>query len=659
MVEDEDGHGSGGDEAQGAGKGKGPDDPSELHVLVMSPNSFSSLPLPKEGKVLVGRSSKCPIRVEDPLASREHACLYVGPLAERSGLHIEDLASANGTRVRDRRIPPNKPVAFFVGEAITIGSTVIMVQQNRPALGLGRLWSHAYFESRLEDECVRAAPDAAFAVARMHLAAPIPWTKVVPILMRNVPVPHVFAAYGPRDYEILFIERSANEVMRLMEILAGDLRQRSLDARHAVAWYPRDGRSADALLAHANSLVRLRPGAGARAARAADSGPRREDSVVAPEGDPSAGAGMERLRELARRTASRNINVLILGETGAGKDVLARTIHKMSGRKGTFVALNCAGLPETLVESELFGYERGAFSGANAAKVGLLEAANGGTVFLDEIGEMPQTVQARLLRALETREVLPVGAVKTRPIDVRFLAATNRDLEVEVRNGTFRQDLFFRLNGFSLTVPPLRERVDEIPALIETFIAAACRDFNVTMVPAVATTAMRHLVAYSWPGNIRELKNTIERALVLCDGAEILPEHLPLDKMRSQPGAQAPVNRTKSTDPELVARGPGAPPAEPGGVGASAGPFGGGVESGQPGPERLDAGADGAEGTPWLKDPGKVAERSRILAALDANAWSQTRAAKSLGMPRRTFVSKLEYYRIPRPQKNGAENGTL
>src|ERR1700690_325145 len=162
MVEDEDGHGSGGDEAQGAGKGKGPDDPSELHVLVMSPNSFSSLPLPKEWKLMVGGSSKCPIRVEDPLASREHACLYVGPLAERSGLHIEDLASANGTRVRDRRIPPNKPVAFFVGEAITIGSTVIMVQQNRPALGLGRLWSHAYFESRLEDECVRAAPDAAF-----------------------------------------------------------------------------------------------------------------------------------------------------------------------------------------------------------------------------------------------------------------------------------------------------------------------------------------------------------------------------------------------------------------------------------------------------------------------------------------------------------------
>ena len=620
---------------------------NELHVLIMSPVSFGSFPLPSQGDLLVGRSATCPIRVEDPLASREHARLHVNPDQEGSGFrfHIEDLNSANGTRVRDKRIPPGKAVPLFVGEAVKVGSTVLMLQQSRPTVGAGRLWSRAYFEGLLESECARASEDDAFAVARIHMGAQTSWSRIVPILVREVPFPHVFAAYGPRDYEILFRERSSNEVVRRMNRLIAEFQKCAIVANQAVAWYPRDGVTAKTLLDRMEALLRVRPGSAAIAwptdeplnrvvppvtIEAAASAPEVAGSVAAGgigvaaalPGEPVSAAGMTRLREMARRAAARKINVLILGETGAGKEVLARAIHDLSGRRGKFVALNCASLPEQLVESELFGYGKGAFSGASSAKLGLMEAGNGGTVFLDEIGEMPERIQARLLRALETREILPVGAVKPRPIDVRFLAATNRDLELEVRNGRFRRDLFFRLNGISLTIPPLRERVSEIPELARTFLVEASRESGDEEPPRVAPESMRLLLDHAWPGNIRELKNTIERALVLCDGPEILPEHLlPLGQIPDDPPA-AP-----ATAPE-PGRAADRYAAE---IGAA-------------------SSADGQEPA-WLGDPMKAAERTAILAALDANAWSQTRAAKALGIPRRTFVSKLAYYGIPRPQR--------
>jgi two-component system, NtrC family, response regulator AtoC len=581
----------------------------QLHVLIMSPDAFLSLPLPTSGTVDIGRSSKCPIRLEDPLASREHARLHVRPTENGFILHLEDLGSANGTRVRDTPISPGELAPFLAGEAITVGSTVLMVQQNRPAIGLRRLWSHGYFESRLEDECARAAvTGTAFALARLRLADGTPWTKVVPVLVKIVPLPHLFAAYGPRDYEILFVENSPEDVVKLMVLLAADLKKSGIEAHHSIAWYPRDGRTADALLARANALIKHPKG-------------------ISTEGESSSGAGMERIRELAKRAASANINVLVLGETGVGKDVLARTIHRLSGRRGDFVALNCAGLSASLIESEMFGHEKGSFSGATASKVGLLEAANGGTVFLDEIGEMPGTLQAKLLRTIETREVLPVGAVRPRAIDVRFIAATNRDLEADVLRGGFRQDLFFRLNGISLVIPPLRARTNEIPVLADTFIRESCHESGREPTPQITQDAMSYLMSYAWPGNIRELKNVIERALLLCDGREIPAEYLPLDKMRAPSGA---------LDTDEI-----------------------GVDTGRhtkPGAIGLPNRAADSDYLPPLDDPQKAAERQRILDALAACAWNQTRAAQSLGMPRRTFVSKLEYYRIPRPQKNGGND---
>jgi DNA-binding NtrC family response regulator len=582
----------------------GPNDPPGPHVLVMSPDAFSSVPLPAAGTLNVGRSSKCAIRIEDPLASREHARLHVEMVEGSLSLRIEDLDSANGTRVRNLVIAPGELAAFVPGDAITIGSTVLMVQQTRPTVGPRRLWSHAYFESRLTDECLRAgASGRTFAMARVRLTGSAPWTRVLPILVRTIPLPHLFAAYGPVDYEILFLETEPNEVARLVEELAAELRTSGMDARHGIAWYPRDGRSTDALLARGNALLRSSV-AGERAPVDAAS---------------ASGAGMDRLRNLAKKAAASNISVLILGETGVGKDVLAREIHRLSPRTGPFVALNCAGLAETLIETELFGHERGAFTGAARAKVGLLEAGNGGTIFLDEIGEMPISLQPRLLRAIEAREVLPVGGLKPRPIDVRFLAATNRDLEAEVVKGTFRRDLYFRLNTLTLPIPPLRERTDEIPALVETFIEDACREAGRTP-PALTDEAMHYIQSYSWPGNIRELKNVIERALVLCDGDEIAAQYLPLDKMG---GGSAQTQGSEESGPGL----PRAAHAD---------------RITPPNPASL----------PVLDDPEKAAERQRILDALAKHAGNQTRAAESLGMPRRTFITKLDAYGIARPQKS-------
>ena len=217
-------------------------------------------------------------------------------------------------------------------------------------------------------------------------------------------------------------------------------------------------------------------------------------------------------RIVAEVAASR-ANVLIMGETGSGKEVLAETVHVLSRRTGPLARLNCAALAETLLESELFGYEKGAFTGAAAAKVGLLEGADGGTVFLDEIGEMPLSIQAKLLRAVERREVLRVGAIRPVQIDVRFVAATNRDLPTEVEAGRFRRDLYYRLEEVTLIIPPLRERRGMIGRLALYFAEEVGRESGRAV--KLSTDALHALERYTWPGNVRELRSVIARAALL------------------------------------------------------------------------------------------------------------------------------------------------
>ena len=239
---------------------------------------------------------------------------------------------------------------------------------------------------------------------------------------------------------------------------------------------------------------------------------------------------------LAETVAPTDSTVLITGESGTGKEILARYIHALSEREGgPFVSINCGALPETLLESELFGHVKGSFTGAVRDKVGLLVAAKGGTFFLDEVGEMSPALQVKMLRALQEREVVPVGATEPVPIDVRIVAATNRDLEQEMRRGTFRSDLYYRLNVITLHLPPLRERRDDIPLLTEHFLRVLAERSEAEHPLKVAAEAMEALQSYDWPGNVRELENALERAAVLCDGDVLAASALPARVVERQP----------------------------------------------------------------------------------------------------------------------------
>ncbi len=250
---------------------------------------------------------------------------------------------------------------------------------------------------------------------------------------------------------------------------------------------------------------------------------------------------LKALTEQVRKVASTSATVLLNGESGTGKELFARAIHELSPRSGRpFVAINCAAIPESLLENELFGHEKGAYTGASAARAGKFEMADRGTLFLDEIGELSASVQAKVLRVLQEKAFERVGGTATLTVDVRLIAATNRDLERAVAERSFREDLYFRLSVVPLRIPPLRDRPGDIPMLVDHFLARFSRDMKRRIPPRVSPPAMEALSAWSWPGNIRELQNCIERALILCDGDEIQPAHLHLTPVGKAAPTSAP-----------------------------------------------------------------------------------------------------------------------
>ncbi|WP_437875397.1 sigma 54-interacting transcriptional regulator [Sorangium sp. So ce513] len=421
---------------------------------------------------------------------------------------------------------------------------------------------------------------------------------------------------------------------------------------------------------------------------------------------------MVALYEQATRAARSSISVLILGETGVGKELLARTLHARSPRAGgPYVELHCASLPPSLLEGELFGHEKSAFTGASQMRPGLIESADGGTLFLDEIGELPLAFQVKLLRVLEDRKVLRLGGRAPRRVDLRFVAATNRDLEAEIARGNFRQDLYFRLNGISLVIPPLRERRSEIAPLAARFLAEACRQLDQRGVPRISPEALGVLEAYAWPGNVRELRNVIERAAVLCAGDAVLPGDLPphLSSGSGAPtlggGSGAPTLGAAAAAPTLsgaaaapTLSGAAAAPTLSGAAAAAAAPtlsaaaapsdlpphlttgaaptLGGSgaaptLGGSAPPPASVDAalargGAGGSGAAPAAEAPTpqpgadamtrlrlemKALERQRVVEALEQSAGNQTRAAKLLGISLRTLVNRIDQYGIPRPRK--------
>jgi DNA-binding NtrC family response regulator len=299
---------------------------------------------------------------------------------------------------------------------------------------------------------------------------------------------------------------------------------------------------------------------------------------------------MRELFELVDRAARSASTILVSGASGTGKELVARAVHEASERRGAFVPVNCSAIPADLIESELFGHTGGAFTGARQARSGLFEAATGGTLFLDEVAELPVPVQPKLLRALQEGAVRRVGADREREVDVRIVAATNRDLDELVRRGRFREDLYWRLNVIHVRVPPLRERPVDIPLLVEHFLTRAA-DASGRAPLDIAPETLAIFTAYSWPGNVRELENAVERAVALARGSRIMPEDLP-QRVRSSGEAAAAIARAQERGLTL-----------------------------------------------------RELERAYILETLRRTGGNKSRAAEVLGLDRKTLYRKLEEYR--------------
>ena len=303
---------------------------------------------------------------------------------------------------------------------------------------------------------------------------------------------------------------------------------------------------------------------------------------------------MQSVFHLATKVAQYNTTVLIVGESGTGKEMIARGIH-FSGKRSKMplVPINCGGIPENLLESELFGYKKGAFTGADRNKKGLFEEADGGTIFLDEIGELPLSLQVKLLRTLQENEIRPVGDSKIKKIDVRVIAATAKNLEEEVRKGTFRDDLFYRLHVLPINLPPLKERVEDISLLSQHFINIFNKKLDKNIIE-IAPAAMSILLKHTWPGNVRELENVIERAVLLAEGNILLPENFSPDLKR------------------------------------------------EPGRDQINYFFEGYS----IKDARKIMEKRLIIRALKATSGNRTKAIQLLGISHPSLLDKMKSYNI-------------
>jgi transcriptional regulator with PAS, ATPase and Fis domain len=453
---------------------------SRPHVLAMWPGGSVSRPVSDGDSLIIGRANDCDLIIDHPSVSRRHAVLTVG-----SPSNLEDLGSANGTRIGNAVLVPSERAVLQPGQSVALGAAILVVHGT-------------------------VAPSSARAAQRS-------------------------------------------------------------------------------------------------AARSAGSEPLADAVIVNDD-------ATRRVHETIGLVAKSSIPVLLLGETGVGKDVLAEIIHRRSPRAaGPFVRVNCAAMPSALLESELFGYERGAFTGAARAKAGLVEAADGGTLFLDEIGEMDQTMQSKLLHVLERGEVMPLGSLRPRTVDVRFVAATNRDLDKLVAAGSFRKDLYFRLNGMTIAVPPLAARPSEIAPLAKLFLERACSRLDRPCLE-ISAPALDCLRAYAWPGNVRELRNAMDRAAALCTGGTVEIAHLP-------PECSHPAPR---------------PAPNPGTVDSSD----------VPAPRKPTDMRD------EVRRAARSLERDRIVDALERCSGNQSAAARLLCISRRTLVARLAAYKIPRPIKD-------
>ncbi len=545
-------------------------------LLLYHRDGATTVPIAKGKTVVIGRAPPADVVIPDPGLSRQHARFTWAD----DGIWVEDLGSTNGTKKNGENIT-RATLAF--GDELTIGPVIVALHAVAPAEGeLRGFDGHDRFVAALHEELTRARTFQRPVTLMMVRATNAKdghvsrWATRLRTRLR--PVDRV-GIYGPSALLVSFPEITPEAVQGLaLELAAG---QPSLACR-AVA-FPADGSSVDELIAALQvTTSRSRPPAAVE-----------HPGVVAKS------AAMKQVMSAVKRLASSTIAVLIHGETGTGKEVLARAIHEAGPRKKKPLrCINCAAIPGMLIESVLFGHEQGAFTSADKSARGLFEQADGGTVLLDEIGELAAPAQAALLRVLETKKVTRVGGDREIDVDVRVIAATHRDLEAMVEAGRFRADLLYRLNPMTLHIPPLRERIEEIRPLAERFLKDANKQAG-TDIRSFDPQAMAALERYPWPGNVRELRNVIERAVVLAEREVITLAEL--------------------TERVRVA-GVAVPP-----------------------PEAAEA-AELPVGD--YKDHVRRYEIDLIIKALAAHNGNQTEAARALHLPLRTLVHKIQTYGI-------------
>ena len=561
-----------------------------LKLLVVVSSGVTEFDLGRDGEYTVGRSPSAEVCLDSGSVSRAHALLVV-----RSGqVSVQDLRSTNGTFVNGGKIGED-PQPLRPGDALRFGDLLgqlrgtVMISERQP-----RMLTGDEFADRMAEEAERAVRfDGSFAVLAVAGSGSAPGGELWRLALPALRMVDVMALRSADRFDILLVEARRDDARRVAERLTAQADQHGVALRIGIACFPEESPSAEAALLSAqlalggdsaDAIVFAREAA--RSIRLLG-----RDALVA---DPA----MVRLYAFIERVAAAPLPVLVVGETGAGKELAVEAIHLFSKRRGELVKINCAALPETLLESELFGYERGAFSGADSARPGLIRTAEGGTLFLDEIGDMPLALQGKLLRVVEDMRVRPVGSAVEHAVDVRVVAATNRDLRAEAEAGRFRLDLYYRLSGALVQVPPLRDRPREVPLLVEKFARETAEKLGLAS-PTLDPRAAELLRAYRWPGNVRELRHAVASAVVASGSAVLLPEHFALSS-----AAPAAV--------ESAARQP---------VAATS-----------------------------LDEEVRALEKRRISEALDACGGNQTRAAERLGMPRRTLVAKLKTLGIRRGQ---------
>jgi DNA-binding NtrC family response regulator len=547
---------------------------SAWYLLVAVGESSRVVPMIDGANLGFGRVSENEIALDHEGVSRRHAVF------RRRGdvVLVEDLESRNGTFVNGTQITGSR--RLVAGDVVSIGPASVVLATASPARSTKHVATIDELDERLDAEVERALRyHRALALVMIRFDGPAePVAAHVDAVNQQLRRMDLCAEYGANEFALLLPEtdRVAADAVAARARAAG----LGIVAHVGIATFPEDGSHAGELVSIARDRLR-----GARAVR-----PRGRPTATPARGfgkhvviaDPQ----MHQVFEFAKRVAPLSTTVLVVGETGSGKEVVAEAVHRHSPRASSpYVRLNCASLSESLVEAELFGHEKGAFTGAVATKAGFFEAAGSGTLFLDEIGELPLNTQAKLLRVLEQHCIMRVGGTTEIPVDARLVCATNRQLELEVKNGRFREDLFFRISTFVIPVPPLRDRPAEIPLLAQQFI----RELSAELADEVATIspeALALLSAYDWPGNVRELRNFIERAIVLSEGGRIEAHH-------------------------------------------------------------FTAGFGERAQSPFvLRKRAAALDRDDVTAALDANGGNQTRAARQLGISRFSLIRLMDKFEL-------------